>query len=181
MSLSLAPPIIRAFEDLLERIGIWAVYTRSDPRFRCQACWNLDTREAKADCGTCFGTGFRVTLERWPVVYTQSLRRAAPGRTELELTGWANENDPYVITRKKDVTRVGDYFYIVEWNQPRDRITRYGGQPVRIVQVLRVINIDPQIAGEVCYYINHTEILTEIARQHSEALLSTPITVSREI
>lgn len=180
MSHNLAPNIQRPFESLLDRIGLWTVYTRSDYRFRCRLCFDLDTREARADCEACFGTGYRVTLERWKVYYTQSLRRATSVDEPLEIPGWATENKPYIISRKQDIPRIGDYFFIVEWNQPRDKITTLGGQPVRILQALRVLFVDPQIAGEVCYNISTCEFVTEKAWAFTRNLLTTPITVSRE-
>lgn len=180
MPRSLGPKIREKFERTLDRVGSWLVYTRSDHRFPCADCVEAPGESARADCSTCWGTGFRTQLERWWGYYAQSVRRLAPTEIPLVQPGWSNEHQPFVFTRSRDVPVVGDRFLIVEWDQPLDLVVRRGAQPLRIVDHLRVVFTEPHMAGEVCFYTAHCQYINETNRQVEPLLLRTPIRVTRE-
>lgn len=167
-------------ERMLKPDGVWVVYTRSDPRFRCTACFDLDRGSAtRQDCGTCFGTGYRVTLERWKVYSSHSIFRARTSQDRLTWAGWTAEHSPVVFTQAADVPRPQDRIFLVEW----DRTTEdppYGAQPTRIAAAFEVSFVEPLIAGGgVVYYTCHTQVADEARAAYEHALLPTPIQVTR--
>lgn len=167
------------FNEFMDQIGIWVVYTRSDHRFRCIDCYNIDTGDSPADCSTCFGTGYKVSLERWLVYYSNSLARPTPVEGQLLRPGIIAENSNYIFSRATERPVVGDRVFVVEWDKPRDLIPSHGARPVNIVQALRVHFVEPQIAGQVIYYIAHCKFVTEAVLQYEQVLGSTPIRISR--
>lgn len=168
------------FEAFLREIGVWAIYTRTDRRFRCQACYDLTTHDAAADCENCFGTGFKVQLQRWFVYHSPEFFRASPAQTPVTRVGITNEGPRFVFTRAADVPVKGDRFFIVEWDTDRDTmLERGGGQPVSIVHVLQVDHNEPNIAGQVIYNTAHCRYVTEGLHQYERALFATPVTVTR--
>jgi hypothetical protein len=174
----LADRLKEAFNNLLDRIGIWAVYTRSDRRFPCRLCYNLDTNDARANCGACFGTGYRVQLERWMGYYTHNLRRSSSIESSLSSIGWTLEEEPIFFTRPQQIPTLGDRIFIVEWDRRRDLVPSKG-RPVRIAEVLQVVFVEPMIAGEVIYRASHCDVLGENTRDYERALLGTPINITR--
>ena len=161
------------FQDLIESIGIWLVYTRSDQRFRCRTCWNPDTQDSPPDCGGCFGTGWQVSLQGVLGVYTNSLTRVRFADAPLTPIGLTAEHTPVVFTRYTDVPQVGDRYLVVEWSQERDQIP-FGAQPVRVVEALRVRFVEPQIAGEVVFYMAHCDFVSESRSAYERALMAQP-------
>lgn len=171
--------IQKKFNETLDRIGVWAIYTRSDPRFRCLVCHDLDTGDSRPNCESCFGTGYRVTLERWKVIYVQGLRRPASAEVPLNYPGWLTENQPFLVTRKTEIPRIGDLLFLVEWDRPRDLVPSQQGRPVRLLHTARILFPDPQIAGDVCYWLSSCQIVTEANRQFEPLLLRSPLTITR--
>jgi hypothetical protein len=179
MSHSLGATTIKQFDNLIDKIGIWTVYTRSDHRFRCRDCWDYDTNSSAPDCGTCFGTGFRVTLERWLTYYTNRISRVAGVDTPLTRAGFSPEHNAYIFTRHRNIPVEQDRFFIVEWDKDRDRIPVEGGRPARLVQALRVIFVETFYIGREIYYLAHCGIHQEAIKQYEPNLLRSPLTVTR--
>jgi hypothetical protein len=168
-----------SFDTLLKQIGVWAVYTRSDRRFRCTECFDRFNNDSRPDCSTCFGTGYRVTLERWLVFPTNALFRARPANVPQTPAGFDPNHPYFIFTRAKNKPAQGDRFFIVEWNQPRDLVVPRAAQPTRIVQALEVIYVDHEIAGELIYNVTNCLFRNEAIGQYETALFSTSISVSR--
>lgn len=166
------------FDELLEEIGIWAVYTRADRRFPCPVCLSLTTGDAKEDCGTCFGTGYRVTLERWRVYPTSTLTRARYLDTPLAGTGFSPEHSPVVFTRSTEIPLVADCFLIPEWDRDVDGHPDHA-QPLRLVDAYRVTFVDRAYAGAVIYHACHCHLVSEARPAYERALLRTPVTITR--
>jgi hypothetical protein len=179
MSHSQFDDFLGEFDQLMDEIGIWAVYTRSDHRFPCTECTDLDNHDSAPDCGACFGTGFRVTLERWLIYGTDALRRSQPVEVPEVKPGLLEEPTFFVFSRAKDRPVRNDSFFIVEWNLERDDLASRGGQPTRLIHVARVDYIDRPIAGKMIYNVAHCTLVDEAARQFERALLTRPITISR--
>jgi hypothetical protein len=167
------------FDTLIQDIGIWAVYTRSDPRFPCMSCVDLDNHDSSPSCGACFGTGKKVVLERWLVYPTDALRRSQPVDVPVVRPGLIEEPTFFVFSRAKDRPSRNDYFLIVEWNLGRDELATRGGQPTRLVHAARIDYIDRPIAGQMIYNVAHCELVDEAAKQFEHALLSRPVAISR--
>lgn len=178
MDRGLVATVDRGFDWTLQKFGLWVVYTRSDHRFRCTHCFDLDTNEAPADCEFCFGTGFKTNLERWYVIYSNSLVRAG-AYTPLARIGWTTEHTPYVFTKPHLIPSRGDRFFIVEWDQKPEDIPVRQAQPVRILETIRITFIEPNIAGRVIYYTNHCEFVTEAKVQYESVLLGQQIRITR--
>src|SRR6266566_6080917 len=117
---TLAPDTTKHFDALMDRIGIWVVYTRSDRRFVCRDCFNPITNDSPPGCGTCFGTGFKTTLERWKVFYTNRISRTGVLEMPLTTAGFSPEHTVYIFTRTDMAPVLNDYVYIVEWDRFRD-------------------------------------------------------------
>jgi hypothetical protein len=167
------------FNDFLDQIGIWVIYTRSDPRFRCKECFDLNTRDSPANCSSCFGTGFKVNLERWLVYPSNSLNFPAPVEAPLIRPGILSDTSTFIFSRATERPVVGDRVFIVEWNESRDLIVPRNASPVSIVQVLRIHFVEPLIAGQVIYYTSHCKFVTEAIHQYEQALAEVPIRISR--
>lgn len=178
MSHVLAPSTIQHFNDLMDSIGVWVIYTRSDHRFRCRECWNYNTNDAPPDCSTCFGTGFKVSLERWKVYYTNRFSRAAGIEIPLTRAGFSPEHMAYIFTKASNAPVEQDRVFIVEWDQLRDNIPTYEGRPKRVVQALRILYPEPFFIGQEIYLANHCGIVQENIQAVEPVLLRTPITKS---
>lgn len=166
-------------DTLIEEIGIWVIYTRSDRRFHCTTCFNLDTRDARSDCENCFGTGYRTQLQRWLAYYSESLVRPAPANVQLLKPGFTETGENVIFTRARNIPTAGDRFFIVEWNTPRDRVATHSGQPLRILEALRIDKVEPHIAAEVIYHTAHCGPITEVISRLEPVLLRAPISISR--
>lgn len=166
------------FDYVTDKFGIWLVYTRSDRRFLCQDCYNIDTHESVANCSTCFGTGYKTRLERWFAVYSNSLLRGSSA-TPLTRIGWTTEHTPYVFVNKSLIPTRGDRFFVVEWDQPPNSVRPLQGQPVKIFEALRITFIEPNQAGTPIYFTCSCEFVTEAVKQYEQVLIGNPITISR--
>jgi hypothetical protein len=176
MSHALAPSAITNFNNLMDKIGIWVVYTRSDHRFRCRDCFNYFTNDSAPSCSTCFGTGFRVSLERWKVYYTNRISRAAGIEIPLTRAGFNPDHMAYIFTRNKDTPVDLDRVFIVEWDVPRDDVPVRAGRPKRIVQALQILYTEQFYIGQEIYLLNHCGIVQEsIKSAYEPILLRTPI------
>ena len=113
MSNILGASTIKHYDDLMDAVGIWIVYTRSDHRFRCRECYNYFTDDSNVSCSSCFGTGYKVTLERWKVYYTNRLSRAAGIEIPLTRGGFSPEHMAYIFTRTDMVPVEEDRVFIV--------------------------------------------------------------------
>lgn len=171
----LSPSAIKHFEGLLDRIGIWVVFTRSDHRFRCRDCFNPITNDSPPGCGTCFGTGYKTTLERWKVYYTNRISRATVLEMPLTTAGFSPEHTVYLFTRADMAPLLNDYAYIVEWDRFRNDIDIFAGRPKRIVQALRVLYSEPFFIGQQIYLLNHCGLVPEVIQAVEPILLRTDI------
>jgi hypothetical protein len=174
-----APQLKRVFDETLKKIGTWVVYTRSDHRFRCIDCYNLDTGDSRVDCERCFGTGYLTTLERWLVYPSTSLLRPSPTAVDLLKAGFTNLAGFFVYTRAEEVPVANDRFFVVEWTVPRDEIFKGFGQPFRIQEALRIDYPEPNLAGQVIFYTANCEQITETVKRLERVLLQAPIRVTR--
>jgi hypothetical protein len=168
----------RNFDQLLADRGSWMVYTRSDPRFPCQACWDLNTRTGRANCEQCFGTGRKVTLERWLTLPANVLRATQVRDASLSSLGWTTENEPIIFTRRVDIPMNPDRLLMVEWDRSRKLIPTQG-RPIRIHEAYLVNWVEPQLAGEVIYYAAHCDRVTENLEAYQQALYHTPLRTTR--
>lgn len=159
------------FEATVNRIGIWAIYTRTDRRFRCRHCGSLSHKDGRADCGSCFGTGYQVRLERWLVGYASATRRIQAQEGDFTPVGIEPPTNPVVFARAADVPRTGDRIFLVEWDVPRERQQKRGG-PVSLVQPLLVTYPDPQILAGVAFWVVTCELQNELRLRYERALLS---------
>ncbi len=178
----LASVLQQRFQLHLDQAGVWMVYTRSDPRFPCRECTQLaplSTRDHRVTCGTCFGTGKQVTLERWLVYYSNVLRPTSIPTTSLTPIGWTTEHQPVIFTRHRDIPSIGDRFFLVEWDRGRDQVPYPGSRPIRIAESNEVTWVEPMIAGEVIYYAVHCNITTENLRDYETALFQTTVQETR--
>src|SRR6266705_3051678 len=107
---------IRDFERLLDEIGIWVVYTRSDHRFRCRKCWNYFTNDADPHCDSCFGTGYKVELERWKIFYSNRFSSGATIEITLTRAGFTPEFNTYMFSRTDMQPTFEDKVFLVEWD-----------------------------------------------------------------
>lgn len=178
MSHVLAPGSIAEFNLLMDQIGIWVIYTRSDHRFRCRDCYNYFTNDSAPTCSTCFGTGYKVSLERWKVYYTNRVSRAAGIEVPLTRGGFSPEFMAYIFTRNKNIPVEEDRVFIVEWDRSRDDVPKMEARPTRIVQALRVLYIEQFYIGQEIYLLNHCGIVQESVRGYEPILLRTPITTT---
>jgi len=158
---------------------MWVVYTRSDDRFPCQACYDLNTRTSRATCRICFGTGRKVTLERWMACYTNTLRGTQTRDAPLNLLGWTPENEPLVLTKSANIPVIGDRFFLVEWDRAKTKIPGQA-RPIRILEALNVAWVEPLLAkGEVIYYTSHCDRVTENIRDYEQSLYDTAVITTR--
>jgi hypothetical protein len=181
MSHVLSPNFKAQFLKTLKLSGIPVVYTRSDRRFPCRACSGPDEDGGQADCQNCFGTGFKLTLERWFVTYSNTLARLTTPQVPLTKDGYTNDNNAFIFSRAEDRPTPMDRFFVVEWDQPRDQVFTLNAQPLRIIQAYIIIYAEANIAGEVIYNTSHCDFVTESKAQYERALLRTPLTVSRTV
>ena len=182
MPLAVSPQAVdlrEYFKVVLNQSGVWAVFTRSDHRFRCRDCFNPTTRDARISCSNCFGTGYNVTLERWRVTVTQTLFRSRSLGAPLIETGWGSQHEPVVFSRWEDIPEIGDRFFFVEWDQDVER-NPYGAQPTKISEIFIVTYREPEYAaGGMIYNASHGELITDSVRVVLPALLKTPIDITR--
>lgn len=178
MSHFLAPESIKVYDDLMEHIGVWVVYTRSDHRFRCRECWNYFTNDSVTSCSNCFGTGFKVTLERWKVFYSNRVSRAAGIEVPLTRGGFSPEHMVYIFSRTDQIPVEQDRVFIVEWDVPRDSVPSREGRPKRLVQALQILYIEPFYIGQQIYLLNHCGIIQESVRAYEPILLRSPIPIT---
>ena len=171
MSNILGPQTIKHYDDLMDLIGIWVVYTRSDKRFKCRTCWNYFTNDAAVSCSDCFGIGYKTTLERWKVYYTNRVSRNASISVPLTRDGFSAEHMAYIFTRTDMVPEVQDRVFVVEWDVQKDNIPTYKGRPKRLVQALRVLFIEPFFIGQQIYLLNHCGIVQESIHQYEPILM----------
>jgi len=169
---------LNVYHDLIERIGVWIIYTRSDHRFRCRDCWNYWTNDGKMNCDSCFGTGYVTNLERWKVFYTNRVSRNAGIEVPLTRAGFSPENMVYIFSRTDHEPQVQDRIFIVEWDVPRDDIPKKEGRPTRLVQALRVLYVEPFFIGQQIYLLNHMGIIQEDIDVFEPILMRTPITTN---
>lgn len=181
MSHALAPTFKAQFLNVLKLSGIPVIYTRSDRRFICRQCSSPDGDGGRADCGNCFGTGYKVTLERWFVTYSNSLARLSFPQVPLTRDGYTQNNNAFFFSRPEERPVEMDRFFVVEWDQKRDDVFRRAAQPVRIFQAYLVVYAEANIAGEVIYHTSHCDFVSEAKAQYERALLATPVQVSRSV
>lgn len=179
MPTNLAPWMRDKFDELMDLIGIWIVYGRSDHRFRCHRCADPDTLDSGPGCGDCFGTGFKTTLERWKAYMSSGLGRQRPAEVHALGIGYSPEMKMFIFSKQHQIPTVGDRFFQVEWNQPRDLVVSRNAQPTRLVHVYRVEFHETNVAAEVIYNTAHCEFQDEALRTYEHQLLGTPITISR--
>lgn len=176
MSNPLGIDSINVYHDLLEKIGVWIVYTRSDHRFRCRDCWNYFTNDGRLNCQSCFGTGYVTSLERWKVFYSNRLSRNSGIEVPLTRAGFSPENMVYVYSRVDQMPQVQDRIFVVEWDVARDDVAGpKEGRPKRLVQALRVLYIEPFFIGQQIYLLNHMGIIQEDISIFEPILLKAPI------
>jgi hypothetical protein len=180
MSHAFADTMQEWYEQILEKSAIWVVYTRSDHRFRCIECYNLDTGSSRADCGKCFGTGFKVHLERWFAHYSTTLVRPNNELYPLTKIGFSADFASFIFTRHPLVPVLNDRIFLVEWSLGRDEIAQKGGQPTRLVEALRIRFAEPLPAGKTIYYTAHCDTVSEDRAAYERALFTTPMSATRK-
>jgi len=167
------------FNDLLDRIGVWVIYTNGDRRFRCTECFDRFTGDSRPDCGFCFGTGYKVSLERWLAFISNALFRGRAADVPHTAIGYDPNHTYFVFTRSKDIPARGDRFLVVEWNMRRNDVPIFGGQPTRLVHVLEVLYVENEIVGELIYNNANCLIRDDAIAQYEKVLLSAPIALTR--
>jgi|SRR5579875_466171 len=108
--------IRKKFIETLQKWGHYVIYIRRDLRFRCP-CFIERSGEASEHCPKCFGTGYRVTIEK-------HLTRQHPNSVPLSLSG-LDRSTPYgnIVPNANvyyfDYTvepKSGDLIIEVDWN-----------------------------------------------------------------
>ncbi len=154
---------------------ILAIYTRSDRRFVCKKCYNPDTRDAPVNCDECFGTGYKTDLEPWWVRYTTTLRRMPKPELQVTSAGDMDERFIYVIPEEDKIPVVQDLFFRVEWNIPPKDVEARGGRPVRVIDAVRVHDIDLEEFGGTISHIADCLFETESLNAFAKAILNRPL------
>jgi len=165
---------LKQFTHLIDSIGIWVVYTRSDPRFVCRKCWNPDKRDADPACGTCFGTGFQVELQKWKVYLSNILRKTTPLESDITDVGFSNEQSIFVFSKAVDAPVINDRYFLVEWDEAESNIAKFG-QPLRLLNIYRVTFIQPMLVDGVSHYISHTDSQREVINKVEPVLMKTGV------
>ena len=170
--------LIAEFDDTIDKYGTWGIYTRSDHRFVCRECYDIGKGDSAPDCGTCFGTGFKVELQRWKFYFSNSLRGFQALEGTLSPIGFTDEDNIFVFTKRQNIPVINDRFFVVEWSEPIGEISGRS-QPTRLVHSYRVTFMQSFIVGKVVYYLSHCYSGDEALDQYSSVLLKQPIIVTR--
>lgn len=166
------------FGDLTDLCNTWAIYVRTDHRFRCMDCYDVDRGTSRISCSNCYGTGYNVELQRWHIFPTDSIRRAQGAEVPLTSMGWSPEHNFYAFSREHNKPVVGDLFFIVEWDTLQEQVP-INGQPVRLVLAATVLYSQLNIANDIIYYVAHCDLLNEGLKELQTNLLTERIRVTK--
>jgi len=148
------------FSAVLRKYGHSIIFVHQDKRFRCK-CYSERSGEGRSDCGTCFGTTYRVSVEkRLTRRKVNTVPETLPGVKKVMPAGHS-DSLAYVYYLEYDVEpKEGDLILEVEW---QDNV------PARIKEKLVVSVAEPMrlVEGRVEFYQVYVRTEAKGANDHA--------------
>ena len=150
------PDLTREFRQFMDESGSHVLYIRRDTNVHC-SCWDPVAKQPEGTtfCSECYGTGFRIQIERHLARY---MAESTPGR----LANAYEQFDPgriyssirSIFFKPGARVKVGDIIFRVEWNQANRR-------PMNLIQILEIKDVDDarQEQGIAAFYKAYCETI----------------------
>jgi len=102
-------------ERLIDRDGFYVILIRPIMQMRC-LCWNEQTKEARSDCQTCFGTGYLLKFERHKCRDFRTTDNFIAKSLQQFATGTLLEPAQYFYLKKQSNIFSNMFIVIAEWD-----------------------------------------------------------------
>ena len=168
------------FDLLKDKYSHYLIYIRADSRYHC-ANWDTDTEEAPPKCTDCLGMGYKITLEKWPLIDAPAMPTNQKAMlTQTGTIGRIASEGKVFYSQREMWPRKLDRLCEVQWSVPTHSVAS-SGRVIKLLDVYEINDVDSIRfkGGEIIFHQIYAKSLEADFRWMEDTLKGASFLITR--